>query len=250
MIIGNGLLANHFKNVLLNKIKKIMKTITLLANHFKNVLLPANVVVFASGVSNSQETQKHEFEREYNLLTETLSKYPQYKVVYFSTLSTYSAVLQQTPYILHKKKIEKYLLAASSVHLAIRLPNVVGAGGNPNTLINFIMQRIKSQQEVVVWKYAKRNFLGIDDVVTLVVLLLKYKTTGIYDVYHPITYSLEEIIRIIEWFAGIQANKKQILKGDDYTPPFSTTLQLLFNQTSIDLSDGYLSSLLHRYYTV
>ena len=53
MIIGNGLIATGFKKF----------------NH-------SNFVILAAGVSNSLETRLGEFEREKDLVLETLKKYP------------------------------------------------------------------------------------------------------------------------------------------------------------------------------
>ena len=65
MIVGNGLIANLFKNE-----------------------DRENVVFFASGVSNSLETEKSAFLREENLLRKTLEENPEKIFIYFSTCST------------------------------------------------------------------------------------------------------------------------------------------------------------------
>ncbi len=62
MIIGNGLIANLFKN---NDEEK--------------------VIFFASGVSNSLETDKSAFLREENLIRKTLEENPENAFIYFST---------------------------------------------------------------------------------------------------------------------------------------------------------------------
>ena len=62
MIVGNGLIANLFKNE-----------------------DRENVVFFASGVSNSLETEKSAFLREENLLRKHLTENPEEIFIYFST---------------------------------------------------------------------------------------------------------------------------------------------------------------------
>ena len=64
MIVGNGLIANLFRE-----------------NDSENV------VFFASGVSNSLETDKSAFLREENLLRKTLEENPEKIFIYFSTVS-------------------------------------------------------------------------------------------------------------------------------------------------------------------
>ena len=60
MIVGNGLIAKAFDN-------------------FKD----DKVIIFASGVSNSLEQRKQEFDRE-NILSNVINENPE-KIVYFST---------------------------------------------------------------------------------------------------------------------------------------------------------------------
>ena len=70
MVIGNGLLAKSFSNFLDDD----------------------SILIFASGVSNSSETRISEFEREYDLLNEKLSKFNSARLIYFSTLSIFDNV--------------------------------------------------------------------------------------------------------------------------------------------------------------
>ena len=62
MIVGNGLIAKAFDN-------------------FKD----DKVIIFASGVSNSLEQRKQEFDREENILSNVINENPEKKIVYFST---------------------------------------------------------------------------------------------------------------------------------------------------------------------
>ena len=62
MIIGNGLIANSFLDSDLN-----------------------NIIIFASGVSNSKEENLLEFDREKKLLLRIIYENFNKKIVYFST---------------------------------------------------------------------------------------------------------------------------------------------------------------------
>ena len=79
----------------------------LLAKAFHQFADDGNVVVFASGVSNSLEQNKSAFEREKNLLLKYLDGSA--KLVYFSTVSVHDQSLTKTPYIIFKNEIENLI---------------------------------------------------------------------------------------------------------------------------------------------
>ena len=86
MIIGNGQLAQAFKN--------------------SNT---ENIVIFASGVPNSNCTDIAEFEREKNLLMETLSAHKDLIFVYFSSCALSGKDYPKNSYYQHKEEIELYI---------------------------------------------------------------------------------------------------------------------------------------------
>ena len=101
MIIGNGLIANGFDKYRYND----------------------DVLIFASGVSNSMENNENEFNKEYELLKDSID-IPS-KLIYFSTCSIVDDS-NKSPYILHKIKMEKLIRENSNNYLIFRLPIVVG----------------------------------------------------------------------------------------------------------------------------
>ena len=96
MIIGNGLIASAFK-------------LTLSEN--------SDVIVFASGVSNSGEARSEAFLRERKLLVEAL-KYKKY-ILYFSTCSMHDLFLKDTPYVTHKMEMESLVRTASEYSIEL-----------------------------------------------------------------------------------------------------------------------------------
>lgn len=84
---------------------------------------------FASGVSNSKETRKEEFQREAELLN-AQSAYQQ--IVYFSSLCVYYSY---SDYARHKTKME-FRAGGFQFCTIIRLGNITW-GRNPNTIINY-----------------------------------------------------------------------------------------------------------------
>lgn len=163
MIIGNGLLANSFKDI---------------DND--------DIILFCSGVSNSEEKNESEFNREIDLLygLKELCKYK--KIIYFSTTSVCDKS-DDRPYIIHKRKIEKYL---GNNNLIIRLSQVIGEGGNKNNLIPFIANKLLKNEKIIIKENAKRCILDVDDV-KMVVGSLIHKTG-------TINFSNIEIVSSIE----------------------------------------------------
>lgn len=120
MIIGSGLIASLF------------------TNHDRE-----DCIFFASGVSNSLETKKSEFLREENLIRKTIGENPEKTFAYFSTCSIYDLSKTESPYVLHKLKMEQIIAEHNSKYIIFRVSNAVGKGGNPNLLMNYLIRSVK-----------------------------------------------------------------------------------------------------------
>lgn len=94
---------------------------------------------FASGVSNSQETRRSEYEREKKLL---LQQDKHRHIVYFSSLAIfYSDVL----YVQHKKRMENLIKKRFKHWTIVRIGNITW-GMNPHTIINFFKEKIARKE--------------------------------------------------------------------------------------------------------
>ena len=87
MVVGNGMIANRFMD-------------------YKD---DDSIIIFASGVSNSKDTIEQNFLREFALLDKTIKSNADKVLVYFSTCSIEDEELQNAPYVIHKKNIEKFI---------------------------------------------------------------------------------------------------------------------------------------------
>jgi len=97
---------------------------------------------FASGVSNSQEIRESEYEREKRLLL-TQNHFPEGgHFVYFSSLSVFYS---NSRYTLHKKEMEGLVKLNFHPYTIMRMGNITW-GTNPNTLVNFIKNKIKNRE--------------------------------------------------------------------------------------------------------
>ena len=143
MIIGNGLVASKFRE-------------------YHNY---DDCIIFSSGVSDSQESCTKKFNREKSLVRETLAKYKNLQFIYFSTILV---KFSDTPYNKHKLEIENLIKATASSYIIFRVPQLIGHGGNKNNLVNFLLNSIQMEQDIVIGKDVKRSILCVEDMVNIV----------------------------------------------------------------------------------
>jgi len=223
-IIGSGLLANGF-----------------LARY---TALPADVIVFASGVSNSQESSDENFQRERKML----SLLPfDVKLVYFSTCSIESSEKKNTPYVLHKCSIENELLLRRIKPLILRLPQVVGSGGNSRNLLNFVSYSIQNNLEFDIQGSAFRNLIDVQDVVDITLMLINLNANGVMNVANPLNVSVLDIVRHLEMVLNKKANYNIVDGGIDLTIDISKVIRLIPGYENFFESD-YNYRLISKYF--
>ena len=103
-----------------------------------------NRLYFASGVSNSRETRRSEYEREKKLL---LAQDKHRHLVYFSSLCIYYA---DGLYAQHKRRMETLIKKKFKHYTIVRIGNI-DWGSNPNTLINFFRNEKKAGRPLKIW---------------------------------------------------------------------------------------------------
>ena len=148
MIIGNGLVASEFKKQ---------------ESKFKNCL------IFAAGVSNSKEVDDSEFLRDKNLLISALQKHKDLKFVYISTIL---AGYVDNAYYRHKLEMEELVKNYANSYVIFKVPQLVGRGGNSNTLLNYFKSRIINEEPVPVYHDSKRSLMDILDLTNMVYYFL------------------------------------------------------------------------------
>lgn len=114
-----------------------------------------NRLYFASGVSNSKETRRSEYEREKQLL---LSQDKHRHLVYFSSLSIFYT---DTLYAQHKRRMEKLIKSRFRHYTIVRLGNITW-GTNPHTIINFFKAQ-KSRGQTLDIAEAYRYIIDKDE---------------------------------------------------------------------------------------
>lgn len=221
MIIGNGILANAVRP------------------YDKE-----EVIYFASGVSNSLETNPSEFEREITLLTSTIEQFPDKKLIYFSTCSIYDPTKTNSLYVAHKLKAEKIITEQCKNYIIFRVGNAVGRGGNPNTLINFLKNSILSENTVTIHTHARRILIGIDDIGLFTERYIKDLNKETVNLTFPYQYSLAEILSQLEIHLGKKAVYKNTDEGANYNIEFNPLTESFFAGIS---SEDYLKKIFSAY---
>ena len=225
MIVGNGLIANLFKNE-----------------------DRENVVFFASGVSNSLETDKSAFLREENLIRKTIKENPNKIFIYFSTCSIYDSSKNGSSYVNHKLRMERWVEELCPRYLILRVSNAVGKGGNPNLLMNYLVNSVKEEKIINVHTLATRNLIDADDIKNITLELIDQgRLNQIINVAYLENFSTLEILEILEKFFSKNAKTELHKSGQTYKISIPE-VEPYFVENQLNNKENYLLRILERYY--
>lgn len=229
MVIGNGMVAKRFES-------------------YKR---KDDFIIFASGVSNSKNTDAAAYKRETALLVDTIKKNRNKILVYFSTCSIYDPEENESTYVLHKRAIEIFIQKNVPAYYIFRVSNLVGKSNNHNTILNFFYHHIKHRINFDLWINATRNLIDIDDMYAITDHILQQKIfhNKIINIANPKSYTVKEIITTLESTAGKKANYITMSKGKDFCIDISLLLPLI-KKLKLRFGKRYLKSLLNKYYRI
>lgn len=227
MVIGNGMIAKRFESYRNN-------------NQF---------VVFASGVSNSKNTNDDDYKRESELLQNTIHHNQGKTLLYFSTCSIYDPEENKSKYVVHKKTIEKLIIANQPNYYLFRVSNAVGVSQNPNTVLNFFIYHIRNKINFDLWYQATRNLIDIEDIYQVVHFIVKQNLypNQVINIANPTNYKVADIVAAIENYWKIKANYSRIKKGCSFDIDISLIAPLI-QQIPIHFGEDYLSHMLQKNY--
>lgn len=232
MIIGGGLIARAFEE------------------KYQDA---HDVVIFASGVSNSQCSDVKEFEREKIMIEDALAQYAQANFVYFSTTSLFDENLLSSPYVEHKRGIENFLLThpTSSRILILRLPIVAGDTPNQHTLLNFLVDKISLGLEFKVFAKAFRNIIDIQDVVKICNALINSNSPrGIaLNLCNPKSIKMTDLVPLIEEVVGKKAIFSLVDKGGNQAQIDISTAAPFIRLSGVEFGQDYIFETLKKYYS-
>ena len=210
----------------------------------KHYLENSGFIIFASGVSNSHETDKSLFLKESELIEKSILKNKTF--VYFSTTSI---VGNKTEYIKHKENMELQIISNSKNYLIVRLPQVVGHTKNKNTLTNYLFKKIFNGEEFIVQRYAKRNLVDVEDVsaITRYILNNNIFRNEIINIGSPYWIDMVKLIQIFEAGLNKKTNYSIENTGEEYIFDTSVSLEVA-KKIDIDFRPNYVSRILKKYY--
>ena len=221
-IIGNGLIAKAFQDFDFTK----------------------NCVIFASGVSNSSDENNLNFVREFDLLENTINKFKNKHLVYFSTCSLNSG--DNSKYKMHKKNLENYIFNNCVSYSIFRLPQVVGVVNN-NTLISYFIRNLKYGNEILVQSNATRHLLDVEDIPRIANIIIgkgfSNKIIDIAPLYHVDIFS---IVKFISKELHLEYNAKFVSSGFKQKI-FISNLENFLDDDDKILSKDYWKLVLKKY---
>jgi len=228
MVIGDGMVAKAF-------------------NEYSN---NHEVVIFASGVSNSKSADIAAFSGEERLLKETILMYATKKLVYFSTFNLYDPDESHSPYCLHKLHMEKIIMDAVDNFHIFRLGHVAGRTKNQNTVLNFFQKVVNDDIEFDLWVGASRNIIDIDDVSKICRYIIENNlyVNEITNVCNVQNIEVSNIVQIFEQLYQKAARFKKIDKGGS---PFvdSSKIDVIANTIGINFDGNYVRRIIYKYYS-
>lgn len=226
MIIGKGLLARAF------------------APRYAD---DPDTIIFASGVANSAEADLMVFARERDMLIPLLGD--DRRLVYFGSCGSASpGDVGDTPYMRHKRAMEA-LVADAPNGLVLRLPQVVGVTPNPNTLTNFLRDRILSRTPFTIWANAERNLIDVSDVARIGSHLIDMAKGNrrIFSIASANTLPMPSIVEIFERVLRVKANCNLEPRGCRLEIDARDSLEIA-EELGINLGIGYADSVIRKYY--
>ncbi len=227
MVIGKGLIAKRFLS-------------------YEN---DSDILIFASGVSNSKNKNEALFARELELLQNTIETYPDTVLVYFSTCSMQDPGEANSPYTLHKLQLEDIIQKKVKRYYIFRVSQIVGQATNPNTVLNFFYYHIENQINFDIWVNAYRNIIDIDHVFLIIDKILKTRILAnqVIHVANPQSYRVTDIVAALEEATGKSACAIPIDKGFNFEIDISLILPVI-KELKIDFDHSYLTKLVRKYY--
>lgn len=227
MVIGNGMVAKRFESYSQKD----------------------DFIIFASGVSNSKNTDLTAYQREAALLEKLIAEYPGKTLVYFSTCSLYDPGEKGSLYYLHKLRTEAFIRREVDRYTIFRVSNIVGRSGNPNTVLNFFYYHLLHKINFDLWNNTSRNLIDMDDMFAIADHILQNGTypNQVVNIANPVSNNVKEIIEALESVLQLKGNYISIPRGHHFEIDISLILPVI-ETLRIPFGEDYLTNLIKKYY--
>lgn len=220
----------------------------MIANAFGVYSNDERFVIFASGVSDSRNTDKNLFLREKNLLSDTIYKNSDKIFVYFSTCSVNDRSSRFEPYAVHKLEMEDIIKKECHYFYIFRLPQVAGVTTSP-TFVRFMFESIQKNKKFKLNRYSSRNLILTEDVFEVTDHILKNEkyTNEVTNIASSESSMVLNIVSKIEAICEKKANYSFANNGSIQKIDITKLIEL--NENFDILQEGYLDKVLSKYYT-
>lgn len=222
-VIGNGLVAKSLKDTEFSK----------------------DILIFASGVSNSKEYRSEEFAREKTLFKRVAYDHPGSSIVYFSSTSV--SLGGGSRYLAHKLEMEEVVKREAKNFFIFRLPQVVGPVDNL-TLVSFLTKRCLEGDSIDLYGSAVRNLLGVDELAKIVNILVE-KEVGLNSAQIVASGSNVSVVDVALEVKSILSSPSELNVlpgGDDQTVSIDLLRQYLDEEEPIFQPD-YWKNVLNKF---
>ena len=165
--------------------------------------LPINSIIYAKGCSNSQNTIKSEFDRDFIHLQkfiDLIKKNKSTKIfVYYSTYSISDLSRRNNLYVKHKIKMENFIKDNLTSYVILRIPEVITRPTKNNNIINFIYYNILEKKKFDLWCGQMRNFIKLKNIFEITVNIINNYSRPIHSYFINKNYiQIEEIYNILK----------------------------------------------------
>ncbi|HWA38224.1 MAG TPA: NAD-dependent epimerase/dehydratase family protein [Burkholderiales bacterium] len=220
----------------------------MMAAAFASFAARRDVLVFASGVSDSTETREAPFARERALLARTRAAHPEALLLYFGTCSVDDPDRRDTPYVRHKLAMEALLAAAPGPWMVLRLPLAIGPGHRGNTLAKYLHEHIVRGEPFDIWSRSTRYPIDVADVVRVAERLVADRANWRRTINVALRrFAVLDFVRALESMTGKKARYHLVDKGAGYEVR-CPEVERLAPELGLDYSDAYLERILRKYF--
>lgn len=204
-----------------------------------------DLVLIASGVSNSSEVCLSAFQRERQVIERCLNE-GDFKTVFF--ISSCSVRQKNTtPYVRHKLAMEELVMNSGIDYYIFRLPQVVGQARN-NTLVSYFLDSILSGVPIRLNISAKRYLIAVSDVVRVADMV--YKTSSkkniIIDVAPKFSISALDIYSEIMKIVGVNSINVTLITAQDFYAVDTSLLESIILPGDDLFNEDYSYAVLRR----
>jgi len=220
----------------------------MMARAFSSYEASAGVLVFASGVSDSQGNSEAAFQREEDLLRESLETSEGMIFIYFGTCSTYDPTLKESAYVKHKMRMEEVTAREAKKYLIFRLPQAVGVTTS-KTLVNYIWSMVQSGERFEVWTKAYRNLIDCEDAFRICSYVIDRRVfvNRTVNVASTVKVAVPKVVEIVERILNKKGNYVLVDKGCDCDIDLTDILPTI-RELGIEFDEKYPERVVRKYY--